>query len=66
MWATSSRIRALDLGPLEPSERATTVKTTIRKKDANGRVKVKWQGSENLKGTQHFDSNEFGIYFSIL
>ena len=55
VWATSERICALDLGSLEPSERATTVKTTIRKKDSSGRVK--WQGSENLKGTRHFDSN---------
>jgi hypothetical protein len=54
LWSTSSRIRALDLGQLLPSERKTLVKTTIRKKGRDG--KVKWQGSRALKGTQHFDS----------
>ena len=54
IWATSNRIATLDLGPLLPSERVTKVKTTIRKKNKNG--EVKWQGSKDLKATQHLDS----------
>lgn len=54
LWSTSSRVGALDLGTLQPAERATMVKTTIRKKDRDGNVK--WQGSKDLKSTQHFDS----------
>jgi hypothetical protein len=52
--STSNRIAKLDLGPLLPWERVTKVKTTIRKKDKNGQVK--WQGSKDLKATQHLDS----------
>ena len=54
IWSTSHRIAKLDLGPLLPSEQVTKVKTTIRKKDKNGQVK--WQGSKDLKATQHLDS----------
>ena len=58
VWSTSERIRALDLGRLLPTERETKVKTTVRKRDKDG--KMKWQGSRALKGTQHFD----GIYYA--
>ena len=50
MWANSNRIEQLDLGPLSPSERVTTVETTKRTKGKDG--KTKWQGNRNLKGTQ--------------
>lgn len=61
VWANSSWIRELDLGPLLPAERPTTVKTTKRKKTADG--KVKWQGTAQLKGTQFFDCILKVIYF---
>ena len=50
MWANSKLIEQLGLGPLQPSERLTTVKTTKRTKGKDG--KTKWQGNRNLKGTQ--------------
>ena len=53
VWSKSKRIQALDLGQLLPTERKTTVKTTVRKRDKDGNMK--WQGSRALKGTQCFD-----------
>lgn len=55
MWSTSPRVSRLDLGPLLPSEKVSTVQTTKRKKTQDG--KVKWQGTKDLKGTQFFDRN---------
>ena len=52
IWSTSPSVRNLDLGPLLPSEKATTVKTTRRWTNKDG--KKKWQGTRNLKGTQYF------------
>ena len=48
-WSTSRRIENLDLGPLLPEEKQTTVKTTKRWKQDG---KTKWQGTKALKGTQ--------------
>ena len=48
-WSTSSRIQNLDLGPMLPKEKETTVQTTKRWKE-NG--KTKWQGTKDLRGTQ--------------
>ena len=52
IWSTSPRVRNLDLGPLLPSEKSTTVKTTRRWTNKDG--KKKWQGTRALKGTQYF------------
>ena len=65
MWSTSPRVSQLDLGPLLPSEKVSTVQTTKRKKTKDG--KVKWQGTKDLKGTQFFDRNLYHrLFFRII
>ena len=49
LWSTSPAIRALDRGPLLPSEKTSTVQTTNRSVK-NG--KKQWCGNKNLKPTQ--------------
>ena len=55
-WSPSSRIEALDLGPMTSAERASTLQTTQRSRGRDG--KVKWSGTKALKATQHLDATK--------
>lgn len=50
MWGSSPHIECLDLGPLLPAEKPTEVRTTKTWIDKDG--KKRWQGTDQLKGTQ--------------
>jgi hypothetical protein len=55
VWSTSQSVEALDLGPLLPSEKKTSVQTTKRWVGKDG--KKKWQGTDKLKATQYLDTS---------